>query len=248
MFGKFTVLAAIAGLAAAYHVPVGDTPVGNPISNPLNSIAPAGEPLTITWTPTTPNKVSLILLKGPSTNAVYYETIVESIDNTGSYTWTPETKLPGTTGNTGYGIQLIDDITGQYQYSTQFGIKNEAVVSSSSSAAGGYPVSTPVYSTPVYSAPASSAPTANSTVYYPTSVGTTSHYVASTGYPVSNSSIVYPTKSMTVPSSLKTTATPTAPSGTSAPSVSAPAGTGAASPLRAGLGLAGAMAAAVFVL
>jgi hypothetical protein len=241
MFGKFTVFAAIAGLAAAYHAPVGDSPVGNPISNPLNSVVPAGKPLTITWDPTTPNKVSLILLKGPSNNAVYYETIVEGIANTGSYTWTPETTLPGTVGNKGYGIQLIDDVNGQYQYSTQFGIKNDEVVSSSS--AGGYPVSTPVYS-----ASSSSAPTAHSTSYYPTSVGTSSHYVASTGYPFSNSSIIYPTKSMTVPSSLKTTATPTAPSGTSAPSASAPAGTGAASPLRAGLGLAGAMAAAVFIL
>jgi hypothetical protein len=245
MFGKFAPLALLAGIAAAYHTPVGSAPQGNPITAPLNNVVPVGTPYKITWTPTSTNKVSLLLLKGPSTDAEYYETIVENIANSGSYEWTPEKTLADTNGKPlGYGIQLIDEVTGFYQYSTQFGIKNDAVVvsSSASASAAGYSTALPASSSAVIY---STAPASNTTVVYPTHV-TSSAYVASTGYPVHNSTIIQPTGSLTVPSSLKTTATPTAPSGTSTPST--PVGTGAASPLRAGLGLAGAMVAAVFIL
>lgn len=77
----------------------------------------AGTPFTITWQPTTTNKVSLLLLKGPSTNVVQVGApIAEGIANSGSYTWTPPADFgPGLSETTGYGIQLIDDVTGQYQ-------------------------------------------------------------------------------------------------------------------------------------
>jgi hypothetical protein len=196
-------------------------------------------------------------LKGPSTNAVFNQVIVESIDNSGSYTWTPPTTLEGTDGPGGYGIQLIDDMDGHYQYSTQFGISNEEPVSSaapaSSSAyessapapkptvtADGYSVSSAVEtpsSTPV--AASSSECTTTTTVYAPAPpVGTG----ASSGAPPS--SVVYPTGPVTVPESLKTSATggyyPT-----STPAVEFP---GAASGLQAGLGFAGAIAAFVAML
>lgn len=58
---------------------------------------------------------------------------LEKIPNTGSYTWYPASDLENDT--THYGIQLIADDTGFYQYTTQFGIYNPgpAVPPSSSS-------------------------------------------------------------------------------------------------------------------
>ncbi|KAG9833071.1 hypothetical protein KCU98_g12494, partial [Aureobasidium melanogenum] len=125
-------LAAFAPLASAYTTPKGD-PTGNAIYEPgLNSIVPVGKPFTITWEPDTKGTVSLVLLHGPSTNCVPIHTIVEGIDNTGSYDWTPGTDLAP--NKTYYGIELVVDGTGQYQYSTQFGISNDDYKESSSSA------------------------------------------------------------------------------------------------------------------
>jgi hypothetical protein len=138
MFGLFTAgLAAFAPLVSAYTTPTGDAPKGNPIAQPgLNTIVPVGSPFTISWDPTTQGTVSLILLKGPAENLQFVEAIAEMIPNSGSYSWNPETSLVASEGAKGYGIQLIDDATGQYQYTTQFGISNDSpVVSSSSSAA-----------------------------------------------------------------------------------------------------------------
>lgn len=250
MFTKYAVVAFFAGLAAAYHAPVGQ-PTGNAITAPLIEVVPAGKPYTIKWTADSPNKVSLLLLKGPSSNAVFNQVIVESIDNTGSFTWTPPTTLEGTDGPGGYGIQLIDDVDGHYQYSTQFGISNDKPASSSaeptsssapapSETPSGYAVSTP--SSSAYEA--SSTPVANSTsctttttVYAPPPVGTG----ASSGAPPST--IVYPTGPLTVPQSLKTSATGY-PVATPTPSEFP----GAASGLKAGLGLAGAVAGLVLML
>ncbi|KAG9524363.1 hypothetical protein KCV07_g1942, partial [Aureobasidium melanogenum] len=125
-------LAAFAPLASAYTTPKGD-PTGNAIYEPgLNSIVPVGKPFTITWQPDTEGTVSLVLLHGPSTNCVPIHTIVEGINNTGSYDWTPDTSLAP--NKTYYGIELVVDGTGQYQYSTQFGISNDEYKGSSSSA------------------------------------------------------------------------------------------------------------------
>jgi len=136
MFGLFTAgLAAFAPLVSAYTTPTGDAPKGNPIAQPgLNTIVPVGKDFQITWDPTTEGTVSLILLKGPAENLQFVEAIAEKIDNSGSYSWTPETSLVASEGAKGYGIQLIDDATGQYQYTTQFGISNDnPKVSSSAS-------------------------------------------------------------------------------------------------------------------
>ncbi|TKA78959.1 hypothetical protein B0A49_02100 [Cryomyces minteri] len=123
--------AGLATLASAYTTSVGD-PSGNPISRPgLNEIVPVGTPYTVTWNPTTPGTVTLVLLRGPSTNIVPLYTIAEQIPNTGAFVWTPATTLEADT--THYGIQLIVDATGQYQYTTQFGISNPSGSSSSSS-------------------------------------------------------------------------------------------------------------------
>lgn len=135
---KFTLAAATAALvsanwavlASAYTTPVGDAPSGNPIAKPgLGDIVPKGEPYTITWTPTSSGTVTLILLRGPGENVVPLEPIAENIPNTGTYEWTPGSSLEPDT--TRYGIQLIQDSDGVYQYSTQFGI-GEASGSSAS--------------------------------------------------------------------------------------------------------------------
>lgn len=249
MYTNVAIATFFAGLAAAQiHAPVGE-PTGNPITSPLNEVVPKCEPFTIKWTPTTTNTISLLLLKGPSSNVVKYgPALAEGIANSGSFVWTPASDLPTTDGPTGYGLQLIDDVTGQYQYSTQIGIgagnckdttssSSSAVVASSSSlapaassvagysmaasssAAGGYPVAS---ATPV--APVSSYATA---APYPTTM------VSSPSSAVYNST-VKPTGYTTG----NTTTTSKLPEQT----------TNAAAGLSAGLGLAGAAAFAALML
>jgi hypothetical protein len=179
--------------------------------------------------------------------------LAESIVNTGSFSWTPASDLEADT--THYGIQLIDDITGQYQYSPQFGISKDLCdVKASSSAVAyptaepsstdaGYPVETVVPSSSAHGGYGQSSVVVVSTdVYTSTIIATTP---AGTGYPISNSTVLQPTKSLSVPASLQTTASGGLPTTTgSAP----PEFTGAASNIRAGLGLAGAVAGLVFML
>ncbi|KAK4542928.1 hypothetical protein LTR36_006117 [Oleoguttula mirabilis] len=133
LFSLFTAgLACLIPFANAYTQPVGAAPKGNPISKPgLNSVVPVGESYTVTWEPTTSGTVTLVLLKGPSTDAEPQYAIAEKIENSGTYSWTPSTDLAP--GQTGYGIQLIDDANGQYQYTTQFGISNPDYSSQSAS-------------------------------------------------------------------------------------------------------------------
>lgn len=144
-------LAASAPLAAAYTKPVGDSPSGNAISQPgLNSIVPVGEAFTVTWEPTKKDcaTVDLVLLKGPASNAIPQYAIAENIDNKGTFAWTPKKDLAPSDAATpamGYGIQLICDKSGAYQYTTQFGISNpdykptkEAPTSSAMMAPAGY--------------------------------------------------------------------------------------------------------------
>lgn len=215
----------------------------------LKQAVPACKPYTITWQPTTPNTVSVLLLKGPSSNVVKFgPSLAEGITNSGSLAWTPSADLEATQGQ-GYGIQIIDDVTGQYQYSTQFGItKDGSCVSVSSSAVvspsaskDGYPASTPVHES-------SAKPSASG---YPTksveskpvySTGSApAHY--STGAPAHNSTVIQPTGSMTVPSTLRPSV-----SGTATTSRLPEATTNAGSAVKAGLSLAGVAAAFAFIL
>ncbi|KAL1624782.1 hypothetical protein SLS56_007582 [Neofusicoccum ribis] len=131
IFALFT-----AGLAAL--VRADDGPTANAVRLPgLGDIVPVGERYDIKWDADTPyagGTVTLVLLKGPSTNAVPFQTIVAGTENDGSYEWYPSTDLEDSNGDTGYGIKLIIDANGAYQYTTQFGISNKKVVSSSAAA------------------------------------------------------------------------------------------------------------------
>ncbi|KAB8232260.1 GPI anchored serine-threonine rich protein [Aspergillus alliaceus] len=124
-------ISALAAVATAYTKPdYNQAPTGNPIMTPgLNEQVPAGKPYAITWNPTTEGTVSLVLLRGPSTNVQPLYPIAEQIPNSGKFEWTPSTSLEADV--THYGLLLVVDATGQYQYSTQFGVENSNVVSSS---------------------------------------------------------------------------------------------------------------------
>jgi len=176
---KFTVLAAtFAALASAYVSPGTSqcTDGCNPIAKPgLNEVVSAGSAYTITWGPTTTGTVTIVLEKGPSTNIQPLYAIAEKIANTGTFTWTPATDLEPT-GDSGYGLQIVNDADGTYQWSTQFGISNAGYV------AGG--ASSSVSSAAASSlAPASSsaygAPLSNGTI---SSAAATSVVAAPTGY------------------------------------------------------------------
>ncbi|KAJ5468144.1 hypothetical protein N7475_005896 [Penicillium sp. IBT 31633x] len=132
-FSTATVFTALAALATAYTNPdYTKGPSGNPILSPgLNEIVPEGETYTIKWQPTTTGPVSLVLLRGPSENVVPLKTLAESIPNSGEFKWTPGSDLEADI--THYGLLLVVEGTGQYQYSTQFGISAPAGSGSSSS-------------------------------------------------------------------------------------------------------------------
>jgi hypothetical protein len=122
-FFTVSTIAALAAFVSAVAPNYSQSPSGNPISLPgLGEQVPVGKPYTITWQPTTPGTVSLTLVRGPSNNVTPLLNIAQSIPNTGSFVWTPPTTLQNDV--THYGLLLVVDATGQYQYSVQFGISN----------------------------------------------------------------------------------------------------------------------------
>jgi hypothetical protein len=98
---------------------------GNPVLTPNNN--GGAEPViggsyTITWDGTGLGKVvDLALCQGPSAACNIVSDIALGIPNSNSYSWSVPCSLSATASNAGFGVLLIDDATGQYQYSTQFG-------------------------------------------------------------------------------------------------------------------------------
>ncbi|KAK2736204.1 hypothetical protein FQN55_001736 [Onygenales sp. PD_40] len=223
------IVSVFAAIAAAVTPPdTSKPPSGNPISLPgLGDIVPVGEPYTITWTPTTKGKVSILLLRGPSDNVVPIDTLADSISNAGTFAWTPSTSLEGDT--TGYGLQIIVEGTGEYQYSTQFGIKN----SNPKPPTSGTPTATP-----------SNDPTSSSG--YPTSEPTsetTKTYSATTLTTTSKATTTTTTSSVETPTPEPTTSAP----GTVTPPATTPTPTPSGFPGAAGrngVALSGAVIAA----
>ncbi|EFR03106.1 extracellular serine-threonine rich protein [Nannizzia gypsea CBS 118893] len=122
---QFTlVVAALAAVASAVTPPnYSQSPSGNPIFTPgSQELVPAGSPYTISWKPTTQRPVSVMLLHGCPKNCMPVATLAEGIPNTGSLPWTPSTSL---VGDSAYGLLIVVEGTGEYQYSTNFGIKND---------------------------------------------------------------------------------------------------------------------------
>jgi len=189
-------LAATLSSVSAVTPPAAGDPSGNPIIHPgLGELIPAGQTYTITWTPTTPGDVSLLLLRGPSTNVVPILTIADTIPNTGSYAWNvPDTLAPDTSY---YGIQLIVEGTGQYQYSPQCGVSNPGYSSTFTGAQSTVTLLPATYT--------GQPPFASSYVTYTSG----SAYASGTGAANYSIPVLSPTGSMTVPFSLLTTTAPT---------------------------------------
>lgn len=123
--------------------------------------------------------MSLVLLRGPSENVKPLVTIVEGIDNSGSYMWTPSTDLEPDV--THYGLQLIQDDTGYFQYSTQFGISNkspkpadtpEETPATPEKEEAPAPEKTPAPETPTYATPEEPVKEDKPSVVYSTYVST----------------------------------------------------------------------------
>ncbi|PKY04289.1 hypothetical protein P168DRAFT_155607 [Aspergillus campestris IBT 28561] len=217
-FLKTFLVSALAAVAAAHVEPdYTKGPDGNSISNPsLDEVVPAGKPYTITWKPTTKGPVSLVLLRGPSTNVQPIATIAEQIENTGKYEWTPSTSLEPDV--THYGLLIVVENTRQYQWSTQFGISNKDFAEGSDPATKPTPRST---STDVISKEktttlqeTSSAPPAPA----PTTSTTSSSSSSTSSSIVISSSVARPPKSTTASTTLHSASAPTtAPSSTEAP-------------------------------
>jgi hypothetical protein len=104
-----------------------------------------------------------MLLIGPAENSRTLSTLATGIANSRSFVWTPSGSLLATS-DAKYGLQLIDDVTGQFQYSTEFGLSkgpectssSVAVASSAASTASGTASMPPFQSTYYGDAPSSS--------------------------------------------------------------------------------------------
>ncbi|OAG44842.1 hypothetical protein AYO21_00804 [Fonsecaea monophora] len=122
-------VAGLATLAQAFTAPGAQT--WGPLLTPdVSSPVTQGEQFTVTWDPekhpTDGVTVSLVLCHGPSTNCVLQDTaIAEGLPAAQkSFDWDVPCDLEAGTQNTptGYGMLVIVDGTGEFQYSTQFSV------------------------------------------------------------------------------------------------------------------------------
>ncbi|KAI1615079.1 Ser-Thr-rich glycosyl-phosphatidyl-inositol-anchored membrane family-domain-containing protein [Exophiala viscosa] len=132
--------AGLASLAQAYTTPGAQTwgPLLTPdTSDPVTQ----GQTALVTWDPeshpTDGVTVSLVLCHGPSTNCVDASTAIASGIPAAqkSYSWDVPCDLAAGTQNTdtGYGMLIIVDGTGEYQFSTQFSVLANSSCGSGSS-------------------------------------------------------------------------------------------------------------------
>jgi hypothetical protein len=212
-------LAIAAGLVAsvsAYTYPTpfnptanGAAPSGNTLYTPdTTEPVTLGEAYQITWDPTTPGPIALVLCQGPSTNCEPILTIADSVANSGEYTWTPTDLDPSATSSGGYGIMLIDYTTEAYQYTTQFGVLAGSSPVVSSSASSSVASTTTVTILPSSSAVIKPSSTATWSTVTDYSVSTTVICPESTKLPVGTgaaSTWVTSTGSPSVPTSVPST-------------------------------------------
>lgn len=126
-------LLAFVDFASANYKPVFG-PEGNPFSQPDSKVGFSAPTIYganinsqstvhacyeyhIAWTPTTPNNISLYLLINSDTLPI--TTIVAGVKNDGHHLWEPSRLLME---QNWYSIQLVDDVTGQWQVLEQFHI------------------------------------------------------------------------------------------------------------------------------
>ena len=148
---------------------------GLAVTSPDTSTGPTlGKSFEIKWNPTSSYKtVSILLLKGPSSNVVPFSCIANAVPNSGSYSWSvPSSGIDAQ--STGYGIQIIADGSGDFQYSTQFGI-------SGSSGSGGSVVA-------ITSTTQVSGEKVTETIYHTAALSTSSKRITASPSPSSSSS------------------------------------------------------------
>jgi len=156
-----------------------------------------------------------VLCKGPSSNCVDFTCITGSADNSaGSFTWKVPSTLPDSGSSGGYGLKIIENGTGKFQYSTQFGVIN----SGSGSSSAVQQISDGQVQAPTGTATVKAT---SSSAYNTKPVYTVSGAAASTGKPpVASTGLYYvpaptgKTSNSTLPSGFKYTYAPnTAPEG-----------------------------------
>jgi hypothetical protein len=223
----------------------GAAPQGNAIKTPgLDEQVPVGKVFKVTWTPDATvggqpcDKVTVLQLRGPSTNVVPKAFIAQDIPNSGSCDWTPPATLEN--DKTGYGIQIICSGSGFYQYSNQFGVSNPN---------GPQPGTTgTATNTATETASATGTGTGTAAATETVSLVTGTQGSFGTYTPAPPLSTEEPVATTSCPPTLATSAAPsyTAPGNVTTPSApAAPTQTGAASSLKACMGLlAGALAVA----
>ena len=151
---SFLIAGGLVAAVQAFTPPT--TATWGPLTKPdLSNPVTQGETFEITWDPeshpTDGVTVSLVLCRGPGSNCVTDSTaIVEAVPASAkSYSWAVPCDLPAGTQSTdtGYGMLIIVDGTGEFQYSTQFSVlandkcgstSSSASASASSSSSGGY--------------------------------------------------------------------------------------------------------------
>lgn len=88
----------------------------------------AGESTTVEWDPTTDGTVTLILRSGSSNNLAEGSVIASEIDNSGSYTWTPDQDI---TRGSDYTLQIVsDDNPDETNYTPYFVVDSDNTVAS----------------------------------------------------------------------------------------------------------------------
>ncbi|KAL8657895.1 MAG: hypothetical protein Q9226_001468 [Calogaya cf. arnoldii] len=118
------------GAASFLSLVAAQQPTGpNPFTLPPGFMITAGQPTTLTWTPTAGDTVSIRLREGASSNLEEGTVIASNIDNNGKATIT----LPAdTTRNSDYALQIVAD-SGEVNYSAQFVVESKNTVKSVSS-------------------------------------------------------------------------------------------------------------------
>lgn len=145
MYSTVILAAGLATLAQAFTQPGAQT-WGPLLAPDTSSSVTQGKDFTVTWDPedhpTDGVTVSLVLCHGPGSNCVLQDSAIASglPASQKSFDWkVPCDLAPGTQStSSGYGMLIIVDGTGEFQYSTQFSVlANSACGSSSASTSSG---------------------------------------------------------------------------------------------------------------
>ncbi|KAI7074088.1 hypothetical protein KC352_g42215, partial [Hortaea werneckii] len=93
--------------------------------------ATGGQPVDLQWDPTTDGTVTLVLRSGSSNNLNEGTVIASSIENSGSYTWTPSNDL---TRGSDYTVQIVsDEDPSETNYTPYFVLDTDTTVAKSTS-------------------------------------------------------------------------------------------------------------------